>query len=106
PKRKPEEVLAAMDVEIEKLQERLADKKEIARATRQAQAVFAYGSESVTYQAFWMGYAETLASYAWYETYLDRLAQVSPKDVQRVAREYFQPQKRVVGFYVPQKKAA
>ncbi len=105
PKRKPEETLAALDAEIEKLQERLVNAKEIARAVRQAQAVFAYGGESVTYQAFWMGYAETLASYAWYETYLDNLAKTTSQDVQRVAREYFQPQKRVVGFYIPQKAA-
>jgi predicted Zn-dependent peptidase len=41
------------------------------------------------------------AEYKWFETYLDKLASVTVKDVQRVANEYFKPQSRVVGTYVP-----
>jgi predicted Zn-dependent peptidase len=37
---------------------------------------------------------------------LKKLAKVTPGDVQRVAREYFQPKKRVVGVYLPKGKAA
>ena len=48
-----------------------------------------------------MGYSEMFASYKWFLTYLDNLARVTPNDVQRVAREYFKPQTRVIGIYVP-----
>jgi zinc protease len=41
------------------------------------------------------------ADYSWFETYLDKLAAVTAKDVQRVANEYFRPQSRVVGTYIP-----
>jgi predicted Zn-dependent peptidase len=41
------------------------------------------------------------ANYAWFENYLDRLAAVTIRDVQRVANEYFKPQSRVVGTYIP-----
>jgi predicted Zn-dependent peptidase len=48
-----------------------------------------------------MGYAEMFANYEWFETYLEKLAKVTVKDVQRVANEYFKPQRRVVGTYIP-----
>ncbi len=101
PKRTPEESLAALDHEIKKIQDELVSKAEITRAVKQARAVFAYSSENITNQAFWMGYAEIFASYSWFVNYLDNLAKVTPKDIQRVAREYFQPSKRVIGTYIP-----
>jgi zinc protease len=101
PKRKPEEVLAALDSEIQKIQEKPVLKNEIARAIKQARAVFAYSSENISNQAFWMGYSEMFASYQWFLSYLENLAKVTPKDVQRVANEYLRPQARVVGTYMP-----
>lgn len=102
PKRKPEEALAVLDKELKRVQEEKVSKEEIARAIKQARAIFAYGSENITNQAFWMGYAEMFATYEWFQTYLDKLAKVTAKDIQRVANEYFKPQSRVVGTYVPQ----
>lgn len=101
PKRKPEETLSALDRELDKIKQEKVTKAEIARAIKQARAIFAYGSENITNQAFWMGYAEMFANYNWFETYLDKLSAVTAKDVQRVANEYFAPQSRVVGTYVP-----
>ncbi len=101
PTRKPEESLAALDREIHKIQENLVTKAEVNRAIKQARAIFAYGSENITNQAFWLGYAEMFANYEWFLTFLDNLAKVSVKDVQRVAREYFRPASRVVGIYQP-----
>jgi len=101
PRRKPEEALAALDREIQRVKEEKVTKEEITRAIKQARALFAYGSENITNQGFWLGYAEMFADYGWFETYLDRLSAVTVKDVQRVANEYFKPQSRVVGIYVP-----
>jgi zinc protease len=101
PKRKPEEALAALDRELQRVREAKVTREEITRAIKQARALFAYGSENITNQAFWLGYVEMFADYAWFETYLDRLAAVTTKEVQRVANEYFKPQSRVVGTYVP-----
>lgn len=101
PKRKPEETLAALDREIERIKQEKVTKAEITRAIKQARALFAYGSENITNQAFWMGYSEMFAEYNWFETYLERLANVTTRDVQRVANEYFKPQSRVVGTYIP-----
>jgi zinc protease len=102
PKRKPEEALAVLDKEIQRIKEQKVTKEEIARAIKQARAIFAYGSENITNQAFWLGYAEMFAKYEWFETYLDKLSKVTAKDIQRVANEYFKPQSRVIGTYIPQ----
>lgn len=101
PKRKPEEALAALDDEIKRVQDKPVPAKEVARAIKQARAIFAYGSENITNQAFWLGYAEMFATYNWFLTFLDRLAAVTPHDVQRAAQKYLLTQNRVVGTYIP-----
>src|SRR5215212_3472838 len=102
PRRKPEEALAAFDKEIQRIMDEKVTKEEITRAIKQARALFAYGSENITNQGFWLGYAEMFANYNWFETYLEKLSAVTAKEIQRVANEYLKPQSRVVGTYVPQ----
>jgi len=102
PKRRTEEALAALDKEIEKIQNEKVTKAEITRAMKQARALFSYGSENITNQAFWLGFSEMFADYSWFENYLDNLAKVTARDIQRVANEYFDPKKRVVGIYIPE----
>jgi zinc protease len=106
PDKRPEEALSVLDTEIQKMQDKPAPAAEIQRAVKQARAVFAYGSENITHQAFWMGYTSMFSDYSWYTTYLDKLAKVTPKDVQRVAQKYFQTNKRVIGTYIPKGKGA
>ncbi len=106
PERSPEQVLAALDAEIERVQTELVSRQEIARAIKQARAIFAYGSENITNQAFWLGFAEMFADLDWFLTYLDRLAAVTPRDVRRVAREYLRPQSRIIGAYLPSGEGA
>lgn len=101
PKRRVEQALAVLDNEINRIRDNLVLKEEIARAIKQARAVFAYRIENITNQAFWLGYAEMFANYGWFQTYLDKLSAVTAKDIQRVANEYFKPQHRVVGTYIP-----
>ena len=101
PKRKPEESLAALNKEIERIKQEKVTKAEITRAIKQAKALFAYGSENITNQAFWMGYSEMFANYEWFESYLERLSAVTARDIQRVANEYLGTRNRVVGTYIP-----
>ncbi|MFN2281039.1 MAG: M16 family metallopeptidase [Anaerolineales bacterium] len=100
----PEAALAVLDGEIQRLQDSLAAPEELERAARQTRALFAYGGESITNQAFWMGFSEMFASYDWVTGYLDHLQAVTPDDVQRVAREYLTPKTRIVGIYQPHNK--
>ncbi len=101
PQRTAEDVIAALEEEIQRIQETPPSQDELARAMKQARALFAYGSESISNQAFWMGFAEMFASYDWFLTYLDNLAQVTPDEVQRIAQTYLRPQARVLGIYLP-----
>jgi zinc protease len=101
PERTTDDVLRVIDGEILRLQEGQVTSEEIARAIKQARALFAYGSENITNQAFWLGYAEMFDRYAWFEQYTDRLAQVTAQDIQRAAQNYLVPSNRVVGAYLP-----
>ncbi|HNT54787.1 MAG TPA: pitrilysin family protein [Anaerolineaceae bacterium] len=101
PNQTPELVLQAVDVEIQKLQQAPVKADEITRAIKQARALFAYGSENITNQAFWLGYAEMFDHYDWFLNYMERLEQITPADVQRVAQTCLLPTRRVVGIYRP-----
>lgn len=96
-----ETVLSKLEDEIKRLQDAPPSPDELARAVKQARALFAYGSESITNQAFWMGFSEMFASYDWFTGYLDNLAAVTPGDVQRMAQVYLRPQNRIHGIYLP-----
>lgn len=96
-----ETVFSKLEDEIKRLQDAPPSPDELARAVKQARALFAYGSESITNQAFWMGFSEMFASYDWFTGYLDNLAAVTPGDVQRMAQVYLRPQNRIHGVYLP-----
>lgn len=106
PDKKPEEALSVLDDEIKRIQDKPVPEAEIRRAVKQAKAVFAYGAENISHQAFWMGYTSMFSDYAWYTAYLDKLAKVTSKDVQLAAQTYFQPGRRAVGVYIPKGRAA
>ena len=97
--------IAAMEAEIKKLQDAPPKAEELERALKQARAIFAYGSESISNQAFWMGFAEMFASVDWFTSYLERLAKVTPEDVQRLAQTCLRPQNRTLGVYLPDNAA-
>lgn len=101
PKHTTSDCIAAMDAEIKQLQDSPPPAEVLERAMKQARAIFAYGSESISNQAFWMGFAEMFATVDWFTTYLDRLAAVTPEDVQRLAQTCLRPQNRTLGVYLP-----
>ena len=96
-----EAALEACDEEIAKLLNDKVREQEVAKAIKQARALFAFGTESITNQAFWLGYSEMFAGQEWFETYLDRLAQVTPESILEVARKRLVPSNRTVGLYRP-----
>jgi len=104
PSSTPEKALKILDEEIQRIQETPPKIEELKRATKQTRALFAYGGESITNQAFWLGFSEMFASYDWVTSYMDNLEAVTPDDVQRAAQQYLRPQNRVVGIYQPNHK--
>ena len=101
PNQSVDSVVQAMDDEIRRLQEAPPPQAALERAVKQARALFAYDSESITNQALWLGLTEMFATYEWFITYLDRLETITPEDVQRVAQTYLDSDKRVLGEFLP-----
>lgn len=102
PQATTDQAINVLEEELKRLQDSPPPAAELERAVKQARALFAYGSESITNQGFWMGYAEMFADYGWFSGYLDRLAMVTPEDVQRIAQTYLLPRNRVLGIYRPE----
>ncbi len=99
--RSADDALAAFDDQIKRLQDAYVSEQELQRANKQARALFAYGSENITNQAFWLGYAEMFADYGWFTDYIAHLNRVTAEDIQRIAQTYLTPANRVVGMYIP-----
>ena len=98
----PEAVEKALDAELDRVRAEKVSTAELAKALKQAKAMFAYSAESVSNQGFWLGYTEIFDTYKWFENYLDRLAAVTVDDVQRVAQKYLARTNRTLGHFIPQ----
>ncbi|MBI9044479.1 MAG: insulinase family protein [Anaerolineaceae bacterium] len=102
PDKNAETALCVLGEEVERLQNDLVSETEINRAIKQAKALFAYGTENITNQGFWLGYAEMFDKYDWFASYIDELEKVTSEDIQRIAQTYLRKNNRVVGTYKPE----
>jgi zinc protease len=100
-----EDVERAIFQEVENVQKFGVSREEVGRAMKQVKAQFVYASESVTDQSYWLGAMEVLDSYETYGKIVERLEQVSPEDIKRVAEEYLTESNRIVGWLVPTETA-
>lgn len=101
PDRQPEETLQALDEQMALICSQPVTGAEIDRAIKQAKALFAYSTESVTNQAFWLGYTQMFSDYSWFEEYIQRLESATPARLQESAQRYLDRNRRVVGIYRP-----
>ena len=97
-----QQVEDAIWAEIERVQTEPVAAAELEKAIKQTKAQFAYSSESVTNQAYWLGFSETIADSDWFDAWLVNLAAVTAADVQRVAQSCFSRNKQTVGWYMPE----
>lgn len=93
-------VVQRMLDELDRLRDEPVGEEELARAIKGTRAMFAYQSENVSNQAMGLGFASLVTDLHWLDTYQERLAAVTPDDIQRVARRLFRPENRVIGWYV------
>lgn len=101
----PWAALKVLDDQIHRITAQELSQSEIERAIKQASALFAYGSDNITNQGFWMGYASSFADYQWVVEYLNRLSSITPSQVLNTARKYLRDDQRVVGIYRATKAA-
>ncbi len=77
---------------------------ELNRAKTQLQASVLLNNRDIVSQAMQIGYDQTTAGdYRFTDRYLAAIDKVTAKDVQRVAANYFAPDKRTVGLFEPTK---
>jgi zinc protease len=74
---------------------------EIERARKQAEAQFAYSRDGVTSQAFGLAFYQLLGHWSDLERHIAGFRSVTPDEVARVARTYFRPENRTVGWFFP-----
>jgi len=101
PERELDEVEAALLAEIDRVRQDPVSAEELAKAQKQARAMFAFSSESASNIGFWLGFSEIVADTDWFFGYLDGLDQVTVEDVQRAASQYLSDPRRTVGHYLP-----
>lgn len=87
--------------EVERLKREPVTVKELERAKKQVEASFVYSKDSIRSLAQQLGYYNTVASWRYLETYVQRVRAVSAGDLQRVARAYLGEDSRTVGWYDP-----
>ncbi|HLY28812.1 MAG TPA: pitrilysin family protein [Aggregatilineales bacterium] len=97
-----EQVEAALFAELNKAIQGQITQAELDKAKKQARALFAFSSETVTNQGFMLAYYEHVTgSYEWFTTFEERLRAVTLDDVHDVAKHYLLPSQRTVGWFIP-----
>ncbi len=99
--RTPAEAEAVLLGEIERLKADGISEEELNRARKQSKAAFAYNTESVTEQAFWLAQSFILGDVNWFDNYAERLMGVTADNVLDAARTYLVSRQRVVGVLRP-----
>lgn len=97
----PARIEEAINAEIARLQETLPEEEEFTTARKQLRAQYAYGNQTVTSRAFWLGNMEILDHIGRVDTFPDEFAAVTPDDVQRVARTYLVPEHKTIAWQLP-----
>lgn len=96
------DVEKALLAEVERVKNEQVTDDELQKALNQLEASFIYEKDSVTDQAETIGYFETIHSWRFIETYLDKARRVTKADVQRVARKYLTERNRTVVTFIPE----
>lgn len=94
-----DEVAGAVHEEFARIAAEGITPAELAKAQKQAKAMFAYSCENITNQAYWLGYTSMFADPSWYDSYVGNLERVTAEDVSRIASEYFGADRCVTGIY-------
>ena len=95
------EVESAVFAEFERIADQPPKPAELKKAVKQTRAQFAYATERVTSSAYLLGFLECLGSHRDTDLFTERLAAVTPKDVQRAAQTYLTKSNRTVGWFQP-----
>lgn len=105
PESDPQQVEATVFREVDRLRREPVTPEELQKAKKQVRAQFAFSAESVSSQAYWLGFAATVADVDWFTDFLSRIERVTEDNILHVAERYLNPTQRTVGWYEPQANA-
>ena len=106
PGKDPAEIERGIDNLLEPLKSDLINDRELQKAKNQIESAFVYGQDSIFGQAMKIGYYEAVGDWRLMDGYLDGIRKVTRQDIQRVAQEYLDRDRRTVGVLLPSKEMA
>ncbi|HEX5055159.1 MAG TPA: pitrilysin family protein [Gammaproteobacteria bacterium] len=98
-----EQLIEALKEEVARLQQEPVSETELSTVRAQVVASDVYQRDSVFYQAMELGTLET-TGVGWQvqQEYINRVEQVTPQQIQAVARKYLTPERLTVAVLIPQ----
>ncbi len=104
PEKDTQLIIKSITEEIDRIQNNSVSQVEIDQAIKQAKALFAYGSESITNQAFWMGYSSMFADHTWFDAFIGNLEKITKDRILSASQKYLDSNHRIIGIYRPSQK--
>jgi zinc protease len=100
----PPTVEREIDRLVEEIKSALVAERELQKAKNQVEAAFVFAQDSIFGQAMKIGYYEVAGGWRQMNEYLEGVRKVTREDIQRVARQYLDADRRTVGTLIPTKE--
>ena len=97
------DVEKALYEEVDKIKEAPPEEREVQKAKNQIEADFIMNQDSIFYRGMVLAQFELIGDWRLRDKYIEGIREVTPVDVQRVARKYLIEDQRTVGILVPLK---
>jgi zinc protease len=101
PGKDPGQVEREIDALLDQVKSQPISDRELQKAKNQIEAAFVFAQDSIFGQAMKIGYYEAVGGWRLMDRYLDGIRKVTVEDVQRVAKQYLDPDRRTVGVLIP-----
>jgi zinc protease len=101
PGQTPEKLEAELSAHMERLKTEPVTDEELTRAKNQIEAAFVYQEDSIHQRASLLARFELIGGYAMKDSFLAKVRAVTAADLTRVARAWFDPDKKSVGVLLP-----
>jgi zinc protease len=101
PGKEAAEVEREIDLLLEKVKAEPISDRELQKAKNQIEAAFVFAQDSIFGQAMKIGYYEAIGGWRLMDSYIDGIRRVSRQDIQRVAKQYLDRDRKTVGIMIP-----
>jgi zinc protease len=103
PGKEPAEVEREIDTLADKIKSELISERDLQKAKNQVESSFIFAQDSIFGRAMKIGSYEANGGWRQMDQYIDGIRRVTREDIQRVAREYLDRDRRTVGVLIPTK---